>query len=322
LTWTKPCTASKAQKTTTNKMQDTDSNMPDKLLWIKKLGLVLAFFLFYSAFVIYSSKFAEILLLKILDLPETKYLELVKNDARYMLLNYIPNFLFSVLAVFLFWKIILKKSYFQIGFIDSNWLKNSSLGAALGILAIGGGFFILKALNLLHVADIQVCSSDLFIYFLMFLAVSVSEELLTRGLMLHTLMEGMNKYVALTLVSIIFGALHLFNDNISFLSFFNITLAGWFLGLSYIYNKSLYFPIGLHLTWNYFQGPIFGFEVSGNVTHSVVNQVLTGSALLTGGAFGFEGSVLAIPIMLVGIVLIYLYFGKEKKDINGTILRT
>lgn len=58
----------------------------------------------------------------------------------------------------------------------------------------------------------------------------------------------------------------------------------------------------MHLTWNYFQGPVFGFEVSGIETQSIVNQTISGSDLITGGSFGFEGSILA-TFIIIGMIL-------------------
>ena len=65
----------------------------------------------------------------------------------------------------------------------------------------------------------------------------------------------------------------------------------------------------MHLTWNFFQGPVFGFEVSGIEAESIINQSVSGSDLLTGGAFGFEGSLLCT----FAIVLMILYLDKKYK---------
>ena len=65
----------------------------------------------------------------------------------------------------------------------------------------------------------------------------------------------------------------------------------------------------MHLTWNFFQGPIFGFEVSGIESESIIKQSVTGNEILTGGSFGFEGSILAT----VGIIIMILYLDKKYK---------
>ena len=97
--------------------------------------------------------------------------------------------------------------------------------------------------------------------------------------------------------------------NINFLATLNLFLAGIVLGIYYIHKSNLWLPIGMHLTWNFFQGPVFGFEVSGIEAESIINQSVSGSDLLTGGAFGFEGSLLCT----FAIVLMILYLDKKYK---------
>ena len=129
---------------------------------------------------------------------------------------------------------------------------------------------------------------------------------MVRGYILNNLMTSMNKYAALVLSSIIFMAAHLMNANLSILGVINLFLAGLVLGIYYIHKRNLWFSIGMHLTWNFFQGPVFGFEVSGYETHSIIGQNIQGSEIITGGEFGFEGSILA-TILITGII-IYLHF--------------
>jgi hypothetical protein len=65
----------------------------------------------------------------------------------------------------------------------------------------------------------------------------------------------------------------------------------------------------MHLTWNFFQGPIFGFEVSGIESESIINQSVTGSDYITGGEFGFEGSLLATALIIVLILFLDKKYG-------------
>ena len=112
----------------------------------------------------------------------------------------------------------------------------------------------------------------------------------------------MNRYVALSLSSLVFMTIHLLNPNVSFLSVVNLFLAGIVLGIYYLHKSNLWLPIGMHLTWNFFQGPIFGFEVSGIETKSIINQSIGGNEFITGGSFGFEGSIVATILILIMIV--------------------
>ncbi|MEJ2055879.1 MAG: CPBP family intramembrane metalloprotease [Calditrichaceae bacterium] len=100
--------------------------------------------------------------------------------------------------------------------------------------------------------------------------------------------------------------MHLFNPSVSLISTINIFLAGILLGIYFIHKGNLWFPIGMHFTWNFFQGPVFGFEVSGMRTYDIINHDIAGHKLITGGEFGYEGSLIATVAMIVLIVVIHL----------------
>ena len=99
--------------------------------------------------------------------------------------------------------------------------------------------------------------------------------------------------------------MHLGNSNMSMVPLFNLFLAGLLLGVYCIHKNNLWFPIGAHFTWNYFQGPVLGFEVSGNEVESLFIQRLSGSDIITGGDFGFEGSIILTVLMIAGIVYVH-----------------
>lgn len=289
-------------------------------IWLKKIGLVLLFFIIYLIFVGLISFGGEIALAKAFGVSDSVFREQAKSDSTTMLFNYIVNFSATVLVIWLFWKFLIKKSFPEIGFQDQKWLKNLILGMICGIIAISLGFLISLFFGFVKIQSIAFSPPDFSNYLIIFILVAISEELMTRGLMLSTLMDGMNDYLALVIVAVIFGALHLLNDNVTTLSFINICIAGLFLGISYIHNRSLWFPIGLHFTWNFFQGPIYGYEVSGHKNVSIIEQTIHGNDTFTGGEFGFEGSLIAIPIMVAAILAIHLYYLKQSKaeaDLNN-----
>ena len=81
---------------------------------------------------------------------------------------------------------------------------------------------------------------------------------------------------------------------------------------SYIYTRNLCFPIALHWFWNWIQGPVLGYEVSGNkFCNGLLALRLPEANLINGGAFGFEGSILCTVLMVVGTGLILKIHGKE-----------
>jgi hypothetical protein len=175
------------------------------------------------------------------------------------------------------------------------------------------GFVLLMFLQEIHwigtTLDLANLTSGLF----MFLAVAVSEELFFRGYILNNLMKSFPKIPALLATSILFSVFHIVNSHYSWFSFLNILLAGLLLGLPYIYTKSLWLPMSLHFSWNFFQGPIFGFNVSGHDTYSLYTQSRTADTIWNGGGFGFEGSVLSIVFQLIAIVGLWWYYSRKEK---------
>lgn len=148
----------------------------------------------------------------------------------------------------------------------------------------------------------------------LFTAVGINEELLSRGYHLRNLAEGFNfaaqrprqaVIIAWVLSSLIFGFLHILNPNSTWLSTFALMLAGIFLGLGYVLTGRLGLPIGLHITWNFFQGSVYGFRVSGNDLSDTALIAIqqTGPALWTGGAFGPEAGLTGIVAILLGLLL-------------------
>jgi membrane protease YdiL (CAAX protease family) len=66
----------------------------------------------------------------------------------------------------------------------------------------------------------------------------------------------------------------------------------------YLLTKSLWLSMGMHIGWNFFQGPIFGFAASGHQTATLIqHEVVSSSTYLTGGDFGPEASLLILPIL-------------------------
>lgn len=123
------------------------------------------------------------------------------------------------------------------------------------------------------------------------------EELLFRGILFRWLEEFAGSWAALLLTSAFFGAAHLANPNASPVAAFAIAIeAGVLLGAAYMLTRSLWMPMGLHAAWNFTQGEIFDVPVSGIDEHGLVQAKLSGPALLSGGGFGLEASIIAMVI--------------------------
>ena len=144
-------------------------------------------------------------------------------------------------------------------------------------------------------------------WLLFYVAVAIQEELLFRGYYLQNLAEGMGLGWGLALSSAVFGLAHLTNPESSPAAALGILGAGLFLAFGWIRTRQLWLPIGLHLGWNFFEGPVFGFPVSGIGSFHLIQQSVHGPAALTGGPFGPEAGLVVLAGLLVGSILVFTY---------------
>ena len=217
--------------------------------------------------------------------------------------------LLTLIIVYLFRRFIDRRSFCSIGFqFNQPFRRDLLVGMVMGIGLIGLVFVILLTSGNIAITDIQLPGSAFAIAVGMMIMVGIGEELVTRGYIQGNLMTSMNKYVALLLTSFLFAGGHMLNPNVSLLGLVNIILAGLMLGIYYVHKKNLWLPIGMHFTWNLFQGPVFGSQVSGVSIDSIFSFKIIGGDLLTGGSFGFEASIVTTGLMIVAIIALHLAY--------------
>ena len=263
--------------------------------------------LFFISFFIFIAVFDLIGIAIVSSISEYSFEEYISDtdllmENKMMLLMMVSQLFGTLFTVWLFQKFVNRESFTSIGLEFSGYKDDFVSGLLLGVGLIALGFGTLYIFNFLSVASIQFSLIDQLFYLSLFAVVSLNEEIAIRGYILQNLSSSFNKYIALVLSSLVFMIMHIGNPNMSAVPLFNLFLAGLLLGVYCIHKNNLWFPIGAHITWNYFQGPVLGFEVSGNDVDSIFIQSLSGSELITGGEFGFEGSIILTVLMIIGIV--------------------
>ncbi|WP_425389956.1 CPBP family intramembrane glutamic endopeptidase [Ekhidna sp.] len=178
------------------------------------------------------------------------------------------------------------------------------LGLAIPLLIMLIGFFSLILTGQIQVNGSHFSWTTIGWSILLFLFVSIAEEVIMRQYVLRNLMISFHPAMALVISSLLFSLMHFLNPSFSLLPFINLFLAGVFLGTPYIFNRNLSFPIAGHFAWNFVQGSILGFDVSGRDTYSIFSMEIPHNTVWNGGAFGFEGSILCIILQLIGILII------------------
>ncbi|TES90368.1 MAG: CPBP family intramembrane metalloprotease, partial [Anaerolineales bacterium] len=125
---------------------------------------------------------------------------------------------------------------------------------------------------------------------------------------------GLKTPLALFFSSFVFGLGHIGNPDFNWAAALGIAAAGLFMAFAYLRTRQLWLPIGLHIGWNIFEGPIFGFPVSGLETVRLLNHQVNGPTLITGGAFGPEAGLVVLPAIVIGALMVYWYTRKPYKE--------
>jgi len=288
---------------------------------IKKTWLrILLFMLAFLFVLILTEGIMTIILANFLDVEIFKLPEILMKDPDFLHIKIISQFV-SLLTTFIlaaiFRKYIDRKSIVSMGYVIKGRFLDIINGFLVGFLLISLGFIILIITNNLEVESITYNFKIIVYSFIFFLFAAMVEEIVFRGYILNNLLSSMkNKYLALLISALLFALIHGLNPNLSLLSMINLIIAGIALGISYIYTQNLWFPICLHVSWNYFQGPVYGFEVSGMNAASIIKQNITGNDIITGGDFGFEGSIILTILLVIMIYSTNFIYKRKTNSIN------
>ena len=217
---------------------------------------------------------------------------------------------FMLIILYFCMKYIDKEKFTSIGLDFSGRFVEFIFGIFLGFIIMAFAFSTLILFGEIVFERVIIDFNKIIMSIILFIGVSFYEEVIFRGYMLKNLMQSFNPFVSLFISSILFCLIHSSNPNVNYLGLINIFLAGYFLGISYVYTKNLWFPFALHFSWNFFQS-LFGFNVSGLDSYSFIEFDIPQNNLFNGGEFGFESSIISIVILISGSIIIWNYFKKN-----------
>jgi len=237
----------------------------------------------------------------------TSYIE--KN----LWVSVVITFTGALLTTSVFRRFVDRRSFASLGFAWAGFQKHAWAGFFTAIAMLGIGTIVLSLTHILNFTGVQVDVEYVIINLGLMLFVAIGEELVFRGYILNNLMESTDKWIALLVSAVLFALVHSANPGANILPILEVFLGGLMLGINYIYTKNLWFSIFLHFAWNFFQGPVLGYKVSGMELEPMVQQNINGPEWLTGGAFGFEGSILSMVLSI--IVVVWLARVYEKKGL-------
>jgi len=211
----------------------------------------------------------------------------------------------AVLAAIYFVKVIaFKIPELELGFTRQGIISDNVRGWALGFILVGIGAL---AMWLFGQVQIQGFDTRFYLFFgfiIFFIVQSFAEEVVFRSFLIPMIRQHLGTLSALIISSLLFAFVHLMNPNVSWPGVVNLILGGLFMGLLFLKYKNVWAPTGFHASWNFVQSAFLGFPVSGHETYSLVDLQETGNDYITGGAFGYEGSLVSIAIIIIATVYI------------------
>lgn len=200
--------------------------------------------------------------------------------------------------------------------LHRGWLKDLIVGSfvgfatlllAIAIITLLGGY----RFSFNNTASTSSILTTVFGSLIVYIIAAAAEEVAFRGYPLQTMARSHIgwAWVAILFLSVSFGMAHLGNPNVSFrFTFINTVLAGIWLSVAFLKTRSLWFPLGVHWSWNWLMGSVFGIPVSGITTISpapLLKVSISEPFWLSGGSYGVEGGIACGIAILISTIAIY-----------------
>jgi hypothetical protein len=197
----------------------------------------------------------------------------------------------------------------------------ASLLIAAGVVAVSGGLALAP-----NPSDSGAIARTLLGTLAIFSAGAAFEEIFYRGYVMQTLFRARYAAFAIVFTSLFFATSHNANPGASAFSWINTFLAGIWLAVAYVKTRNLWFPFGIHLAWNWTQGPLLGIPVSGLESlapEPLLRATVSGPDWLSGGAYGLEGGAACTVALVVSTIAIrYLPGLAPTEELRGFLQPT
>lgn len=225
--------------------------------------------------------------------------------------------LVMVLPVIIAYFILRDNKRYSLLVKDKIWIKNFFKGSVIGIVSIGVVFLINLLRGSIEISSVNnvLTDSHFYVFLIMMLGVGIGEEVFSRGYMQNMSIYFGNIPLGIIIPSGVFALLHFLNPGAlnNPIPTVNLILISIVFALMTLFTNSIWMAIGYHFTWNFFQGKIFGMNVSGLVIPNPLFQLnLKNNDLFYGGQFGPEGGLLVTIVLLISLGLMYYGYKNRK----------
>lgn len=210
-----------------------------------------------------------------------------------------------ILAAIIYCKKFEKRKSYTMGFCKRGFFTEYLMGMGIGLLMI-----VLPILACIATGSVSISLSSsinplmIALFFGAFLLQGMGEEVFFRGYLMTTLSRRTGLWPSIIISALMFSLLHTGNSAFSFIAFINIFLFGIFAGVFMMKRGSIWAVAAIHTVWNFVQGNVFGFNVSGiQKLDSVFTATGAGfGAILSGGEFGPEGGLGVTVVLLIALL--------------------
>lgn len=270
------------------------------------ITVVSLFLLMQVPGLIFVPLFSSVLLKDNISLDKPGNIMSAIDSEKFLLFNLFLT-IFVALLAYLFARYYQKRNNESLGLTNKNKIKNYLKGAIVGILMI---LVVVFALKISGIAEISLNISNVtwpvfFVFVIGWMIQGFEEELITRSILMNYFSVTNGVIEGILINSLIFAILHIGNPGFGILPFINIFLIGIVFSLLFYISDDIFLSAAAHSIWNFGQGNIFGINVSGmtGIKDTIYKTNLSGNPILTGGFFGFEGSIF---VTLVEIIVIFI----------------
>ena len=229
--------------------------------------------------------------------------DLNKNELTFKMWvsTFIPQLLY---ILYLFKKDQLFES-FKVSFLKTSFEFNIAISFLLPFII----YLILFIFKLINIDLNYNWDNTILIYLIMIFLSALLEEILFRFIPFRILGNQIT-LKNIILISLFFSVFHLVNPNMTIIGFVNIIVAGVFFSILYLKSNSILLATIIHAFWNFTIGCILGSNISGMKITSILKYFPQKPFALSGGEFGFEGSI--ITTIILSVYSVFLYKSKTK----------
>ncbi|RZK55878.1 MAG: CPBP family intramembrane metalloprotease [Pedobacter sp.] len=207
-------------------------------------------------------------------------------------------------ALLMMFKILPSVYFSDVFIVKEGVFTGFAKGTTIGVILVLFCVAILYLTGFVQLNANQISVTMFFGYLLFFLVVAMFEELMFRTFPLFVFAERYPIVITILINGLLFAFVHAGNPGFTWLAMLNITLAGALFSLFTLLKKNISWAIGIHFGWNFAQGILMGYKVSGTNTPAVLSAKPVGQAFVSGGSFGIEGSVVCTAVFLAMIIFI------------------